>query len=265
MSTTTTVRALRRNVFGSVPATSSGGNTNGDVLAVGDGRIGVVEGLESIADGDPMSLATAGQFDILKQATTDTYAVGAAVFYDPSGKKAYTAFAAGYLYAGRCVKASASGDVYVYTDINVGAGGGAGTPLPPISLTAATATLDSSYYGRTMTMNRSGGIAIALPAATGSGAALRFLVGTVSTTGYVISANGTDIFVGSIPTLSDNSAAVLAYTPGGTDNTITLNGTTKGGVAVGDWLELRDVASGKWAVSGLTTSSGTEASPYSHV
>lgn len=125
MATTTTVRALLRNGDQeTVPVPSAGSAyTQGDIVAVGDGRIGVVTGLEAIASGDPMSLRVYGQFDILKQATTDTYAVGAPVYYDPSGKQAYTVEGAGYLYAGRCVKASASGDTYVYTDINV---------LPPV-------------------------------------------------------------------------------------------------------------------------------------
>jgi hypothetical protein len=264
MSTTTTVRAIRRNVFGTIPAVSSGGNTQGDVLSIAGGRVGVVEGSESFADGDPMALAVAGQFDILKQAASDTYAVDAPVWYDPTTKKAYTAYAAGYLYAGRCVKASASGDAYVYTDLNVGPGS-AGA-VPPISLTGATVTLDSSYFGRTMTLNRAGGIGATLPAATGSGAKMRFVVGTVSTTGYVLSSAPTsDIFKGSIPTLSDGAAAVLAYAASTNSNVITLNGTTTGGVSVGDYVELEDVAAGVWAVRGFTTSSGTEATPYSHV
>ena len=118
MATTTTVRAIRRNHDDSVLLTSSGGNTQGDIVQLADGRIAVVEGLESVADGDPLSGAVTGQFDILKNATSDTYALGAPVFYDPTNKVAKTAAAAGYYYAGRCVKASASGDVYAYTDIN---------------------------------------------------------------------------------------------------------------------------------------------------
>lgn len=121
MATTTIIRAIRRGEFGSVQIASSGGNVEGDVIAVGDGRLGVVAGLESIDDTALMTLDVVGQFDILKQATTDVYAYSAPVYYDPVTKKAYTASGAGYLYAGRCVKASVSGDVYVYTDLNVSA------------------------------------------------------------------------------------------------------------------------------------------------
>jgi hypothetical protein len=64
--------------------------------------------------------------------------------------------------------------------------------------------------------------------------------------------------------LSDGAAAVLGYMAvAATSDTITLNGTTTGGVSIGDWVEIVDVASGVFAATGLTTSSGTEATPFS--
>jgi len=272
MATTTTVRALRRGVFGTVQIASSGGNTEGDVIAVGDGRVGVVSGLESIADGDLMTLDVTGQFDILKNSTSDTYSIGDAVWYDTVNKKAKTAFAAGYLFAGRCVKASASGDVYVYTEINdpISGGSGAGTTLAPISLTTTAYTLDSSYYGRTMAFNAAANAACAvtLPAATGTGARMRFVVGTVSTGGYSIAtAPTTDIFKGQITTASTAETPDLQqpWVTSTNSNKITLSGTTTGGVSVGDQIEIQDIASGVWSLIGFTTSSGSEATPLSHV
>ena len=47
------------------------------------------------------------------------------------------------------------------------------------------------------------------------------------------------------------------------EGTITLNGTTTGGVNKGDWIELEDIASGVWGVAGTITGSGTEATPFS--
>ena len=41
------------------------------------------------------------------------------------------------------------------------------------------------------------------------------------------------------------------------------NGTTTGGVAIGDFIELIDIATDKWLVFGHTTTSGTEATPFS--
>lgn len=136
MATTTTVRALRRNEHHDVPTTSSGGNTQGDIVAVGDGRIGIVPALEAVLTGEAMALAVTGQFDILKNSASDTYAVGAAVYFDSTNKVAKTTHATGYLYAGRCVKASTSSDSYVYTDINVSVA----PRVPVAAITAAGST-----------------------------------------------------------------------------------------------------------------------------
>lgn len=141
---------------------------------------------------------------------------------------------------------------------------GFGTTGTPVSLIVATTLTESANGGKLGLLNLAAGFTATLPASTGNGAVYRFLVQTVSTTGYVIKvANTTDIMTGTVYTLSDGAAAVLGYTTGATDDTITLNGTTKGGVAVGDWIELVDYAAGFFGVRGLTVSSGTEATPFS--
>ncbi len=137
-----------------------------------------------------------------------------------------------------------------------------------VSATAATLEVtEAAHEGRTVVLNRSGGITVTLPAATGSGARYRFVVGTVSTTGYVISSVvGTDLMEGVIIGASTTDSATDAartWLSGATDDTVTLNGTTKGGVAVGDWVEFEDISATGWAVRGMVTQSGTEASPFS--
>lgn len=222
MATTTTVRALLRNGdHESVPVASAGSAyTQGDIVAVGDGRIGVVLGLEAIASGDPMALRVYGQFDILKQAATDTYAVGDAVFYDPSGKKAYTVEGAGYLYAGRCVKASASGDTYVYTDINV---------LPPVRVPVQTVAAAGSSQsdaaalieGLNVVSGADGTKGVVLPTAVAG--MVVYIKGTTAgvlkvypaTGGAInaISANGAMSFAsGAIPAVLVASSATQWYT-----------------------------------------------------
>ena len=132
-----------------------------------------------------------------------------------------------------------------------------------VSSTAAF-TAGPEISGKHVVLNLAGGFTVTLPASSGGGARYRFMVGTVSTTGYLVKvANATDIMQGTIFTLSDGAAAVLGYTAGATADTITLNGTTMGGVSIGDWVEVIDIAAGVWAASGLTTSSGTEATPFS--
>jgi hypothetical protein len=136
---------------------------------------------------------------------------------------------------------------------------------PGIVSATAALTVGPEHNGRQIVLNLAGGFTSTLPTATGGGARYRFMVGTVSTTGYVIKVNNTtDVIGGTIFTLSDGAAAVLGYMAvAATSDTITLNGTTTGGVSIGDWVEIVDVASGVFAATGLTTSSGTEATPFS--
>jgi hypothetical protein len=42
-----------------------------------------------------------------------------------------------------------------------------------------------------------------------------------------------------------------------------LNGTTTGGVSIGDEITLIDIASNQYMVKGILTASGTEATPFS--
>lgn len=137
-----------------------------------------------------------------------------------------------------------------------------------VSATTSTLTVTEALHGgKTIVMDRSGGIAITLPAATASGMRLRFVVGSVSTTGYVISSVvGTDLMEGIIIGASTTDSATDAartWLSGATDDTVTLNGTTKGGAAVGDWVELEDLTATGWYVRGMITQSGSEATPFS--
>lgn len=100
-----------------------------------------------------------------------------------------------------------------------------------------------------------------LPRATGSGRKYRFYVGTVNTSGYVIrSSNGADVMTGSVLLAG---ATATTFTGSGTVDTYTMNGTTTGGVARGDWVEFTDLKANLWAVCGLSTYSGAAATPFS--
>lgn len=137
-----------------------------------------------------------------------------------------------------------------------------------ISLSASQAlTVKDHAGGRTLKLDGSGSaLTYTLPKATGSGAQLTFIVGTVNTSGHVIEvADSTDVMRGNIWANSTGDTPDLAQpwpTAAGSD-TITLNGTTTGGQAVGDRIDLIDIAPGVWQVLGFTTCSGTEATPFS--
>lgn len=104
-----------------------------------------------------------------------------------------------------------------------------------------------------------------LPNATGTGGIYRFIVGAVNTSNYLIkSSRGADVMKGQV--LNTNSGAAGAargWYPAATDDTITLNGTTTGGANVGDWIEIVDAGVNTWIVNGLTTGTGTVATPFS--
>jgi len=138
--------------------------------------------------------------------------------------------------------------------------------LAPVSLTATTILTAASHANRTLLMGASGAaLTFTLPAATGTGNKYRFVVSVVNTSNYLIkSAVGTDLMEGCI--IGDDGGAVtttIRWQAGATDDTITLNGTTTGGVDIGDWIELEDITSVGWAVRGCISQSGTEATPFS--
>lgn len=133
------------------------------------------------------------------------------------------------------------------------------------TLTATTTITQESHDGKTLLMGASGAaLTFTLPAAAGTGAKFKFRVSVVNTSNYIIQvANATDTIDGSILSLQDAGDTVVGWETAATSDTITLNGTTTGGVAIGDWVELEDIATAQWAVTGVTTSSGTEATPFS--
>jgi hypothetical protein len=62
--------------------------------------------------------------------------------------------------------------------------------------------------------------------------------------------------------VSDGSAAVLGYATAASSDTITLNGTTTGGI-IGDHIEIIDMIAGTFGVSVFTAATGSEATPFS--
>jgi hypothetical protein len=138
-----------------------------------------------------------------------------------------------------------------------------------VTLTGDTTLTEATHSDKVLLLGEVGGnalLTVTLPAATGSGAIFRFVVSVVNTSNYVIQvADATDTIDGNIMTNSTGDTPDLAqpWLAGASDDTITLNGTTTGGASIGDWIELIDIASNQWAVRGVTTSSGTEATPFS--
>ncbi len=134
-----------------------------------------------------------------------------------------------------------------------------------VDLTAATLTLSQTVHeGRIVTVNKADGTAITLPAATGSGARYQLFIGTTITSNSttIKVANSSDTMVGFLTIFQDGGDTALQIEIGGTNDTITLDGSTGGGIK-GDMIELIDIATNLWYVRQTLSGTGTEATNLS--
>lgn len=135
--------------------------------------------------------------------------------------------------------------------------------LNPINITASTRTLTKDDAGAFITVNRAAGSTLTLPSATGTGRWYRIFVGTtITSNNLVVQVTTTDIMAGVALNAADGGDTLVAFETAADSDTITMNGTTKGGIK-GDWIELDDVASGVWHVKIVGSATGTEATPFS--
>lgn len=135
----------------------------------------------------------------------------------------------------------------------------------PIPVTASTITLRKSIHtDATVVANRAAGITMTLPASSGDGTKFYIFVGATITSNNLIVqvANSTDIMSGVAINAQDAGDTAIAFETGASDDTITMNGSTKGGIK-GDHIELEDVASGVWRVKVVGSATGTEVTPFS--
>jgi hypothetical protein len=141
-----------------------------------------------------------------------------------------------------------------------------------VSLTADTSLTVDSHAGKILTCNDADG-KFTLPSivatAPGSnddpnqtnnlGATFIFVVETAATDMDILT-DGTDKFVGGLYT-GVNNATGKTFISGASNDVITLNGTTKGGLA-GSIITVTAIASAKYAVEGITLGSGTLVTPF---
>ena len=136
--------------------------------------------------------------------------------------------------------------------------------LQPITFTA-TATINRKTHALTMlNLSAAAGMTLTLPASEGRGARYRFSVRTTVTSNNVIIlvANSTDVMQGGLAMAQDAADTSVTFETLATSDTISMNGSTRGGTA-GDYIELEDVAAGFWVVRGWLTGSGVEVTPFS--
>ena len=87
---------------------------------------------------------------------------------------------------------------------------------------------------------------------------------SITKTGDLVvqAANATDVMVGSAVFIDDSSDNVVGFETASTSDTITLNGSTTGGVTFAK-VECTVLASGKWKVDVISGCTGTPATPFS--
>ena len=131
------------------------------------------------------------------------------------------------------------------------------------TVTAATVTINAdAHVGMPVVLNRAAGCVATLPAATGSGNTYNF-IGAIDATGdqKVQVANANDTMAGVAFLGNDSAGASCFYTAAASD-TITLDGSTTGGLK-GWRVTCTDMAANTWAVMVMSEASGTEATPFS--
>ena len=148
--------------------------------------------------------------------------------------------------------------------------GGVAVPgaVAPVAIAAATTTLTLTpalHGNRIVTVASTGGLAITPPAATGTGNCYRLVVTTTITGGNLTldakAGNASDVFFGFAYT--NKAGTFTNYATGATDNLLTWDGSTKGGIK-GDYLEMWDVATNVWIIRIHGTQGGTIATPFSN-
>jgi hypothetical protein len=135
--------------------------------------------------------------------------------------------------------------------------------LKPVTITAATTLSRNVHAGTVTVLNSTTGRIITLPASTGRGDWYEiFVSATVSSGSHVIacSAGTTNSFLGGVSISTD--IAGVTFLANADDDTVTLNGSTTGGLA-GSWVRFTDVVSGTWKIEGFLVSTGSEADPFS--
>lgn len=141
-----------------------------------------------------------------------------------------------------------------------------------VSLTADTSLTVDDHAGRVLVCNDADG-KFTLPTINASspsdstdpnqlnnlGASFYFVIETAATD-LDIKTDGTDKFVGGLY-IGVNDATGKTFISGSSNDVITLNGTTKGGLA-GSVVKVTAIANDKYAVEGIVLGSGTLVTPF---
>jgi len=141
-----------------------------------------------------------------------------------------------------------------------------------VSLTADTSLTVAAHSGKVLTCNDADG-KFTLPSIVATdpgdntdpnqlnnlGATFTFVVETAATDMDILT-DGTDKFVGGLY-MGKSDAAGKTFMSGGSNDVMTFNGTTKGGI-VGTVIKVTAIGAAKYAVEGINLASGTVVTPF---
>ena len=154
-------------------------------------------------------------------------------------------------------------------------------PANVVDADSSVALTVATHAGRIVHNNAAGAVTYTLPAinansdsaVAGPGADLNNLsnigasfeiFASITKTGNLVVqvANSNDVMVGGAKFIDDTSDNMVGFETVAASDTITLNGTTTGGVTFAK-IECTVLASGKWKVDVISGCTGTPATPFS--
>ena len=131
----------------------------------------------------------------------------------------------------------------------------------------ATLTVTAALHaGKIVALDTAAGSICTLPAATGTGNVYTFVTKVIATSNsHIIKvANGTDVMSGSLIVVDNADGTNTTFGTVAASDTITLNRSTTGSAKIGERINIIDVATGVFSVTGTTIGTGgTVASPFS--
>lgn len=137
----------------------------------------------------------------------------------------------------------------------------------PVAAGATLTVTKALHDGKTIVFDTAAGSVITLPAATGTGAKYRFVVSVLCTSNsHIVQCVGTDMMQGACGIVdTDTSDATIQFAAlvGDTFDTVTMNRTTSGLGAPGDYIEIEDIITGVFSVRGVIRASGVVITPFS--
>lgn len=228
--------------------------------------IGAMLGLamSTVAETEDCAFRVTGVIKYTKSAS-QAWAVGDRIYWDDANTR-FTNVAGEGVFCGFATKVVAGGstDTTGYVRLNGFVAPLTGTPSGLVSATASTLTVTAAKHaGKLIALNRAAGVAVTLPAASGTGNRYDFIVGTAMSGGNsTIKVVGDDVMTGMALNSADSGNTVNGWETAADTDTITLDGSTFGGLK-GDRVTLVDFAADTWSVQMVAQATGSEASPFS--